>query len=478
MRGPTERRVFYAAAVPQSTPAGKVKHRFYSPQPNVPGRGIVASYTLGFWAVAVAVGLIAGLGGALLIELLRGVEHLAWSFHHGSFLAAVMRASALRIVLVLFLAGVLTGIGALVLRRLPGFGGGEVSEALWLRDAHLGLVQSLSRAVLSIVTVAMGSSLGREAAPQLAGAAAASRLCDAISLPRWQRRLLVACGAGAGMAAVYNVPLGGALFALEVLLGTVTLPLVLPALLTTALATLVAWVAIPNHALYELPGYRISAALIVWALLVGPLAGLLAVGWVRLIALMHRLRPTGPWRLIAPVIVLTSLGAVAIKYPELLGNGQDTVRLATLGALSVGLLGALVVLKPLATAACLGSGAPGGLFTPTLTFGVLFGGLLGHAWGGLWPGASPGSYALVGGAAVLAASMQGPLAAIVLILELAHHSDTLVVPLLLAVAGATVVARLLGAPSLYSARLGESTEQAARKSGESPPEAEVPSAET
>ncbi len=368
------------------------------------------------------------------------------------------RASALHIVLVLFLAGVLIGIGALMIRRLPGLGGGEVSEALWLRDAQLGLVQSLSRGVLSIVTVAMGSSLGREAAPQLAGAAAASRLCDAISMPRWQRRLLVACGAGAGMAAVYNVPLGGALFALEVLLGTITLPLVLPALLTTALATLVAWVALPNHPVYVIPGYRISAPLVVWAILIGPLAGLLAVGWVRLIARVHKLRPTGWRRVVAPVVVLTALGVVAIKYPQLLGNGQETVQLATIGALSVGLLAALVVLKPLATAACLGSGAPGGLFTPTLTFGVLFGGLVGHAWGGLWPGASPGSYALVGGAAVLAASMQGPLAAIALVLELAPRSETLVVPLLLAVAGATVVARVLGAPSVYSARLGAASE--------------------
>ncbi len=148
----------------------------------------------------------------------------------------------------------------------------------------------------------------------------------------------------------------------------------------------------------------------------------------------------------APIVVLTGLGVVAIKYPQLLGNGQDTVALATVGALSVSLLAPLFVLKPLATAACLGSGAPGGLFTPTLTFGVLFGGLVGHAWGGLWPGASPGGYALVGGAAVLAASMQGPLAAIVLVLELAPRSQTLVVPLLLAVAGATVVARVLGAP--------------------------------
>ena len=444
--------------MPRSTHAGSVRSRFSSPQPNVPGRGIVASYRLSFWAVAVAVGVIAGLGGAALLELLKGVEHLVWSFQHGSFLAAVTRASALHVVLVLFGAGVLTGIGALMIRRLPGFGGGEVSEALWLRDAQLGLVQSLSRGVLSIVTVAMGSSLGREAAPQLVGAAAASRLCDAISMPRWQRRLLVACGAGAGMAAVYNVPLGGALFALEVLLGTITLPLVLPALLTTALATVVAWIVLPNHAVYVIPSYRVAAPLVVWAVLVGPLAGLLAVGWVRLIARVHRLRPTGWGRLVAPMIVLTGLGVVAIKYPQLLGNGQETVQLATVGALSVGLLAALVVLKPLATAACLGSGAPGGLFTPTLTFGVLFGGLVGHAWGGLWPGASPGGYALVGGAAVLAASMQGPLAAIVLILELAPRSQTLVVPLLLAVAGATIIARVLGAPSVYSARLGETSE--------------------
>jgi chloride channel protein, CIC family len=434
--------------------------RFYSPQPNVPGRGIVASYQISFWAAAIAVGVIAGLGGAALMELLKGVEHLAWSFEHGSFLGAVKRASALHIVLVLFLAGVVIGAAALVIRRLPGFGGGEVSEALWLRDAKLGIVQSLSRGVVSIVTVAMGSSLGREAAPQLAGAAAASRLCDAVAMPRWQRRLLVACGAGAGMAAVYNVPLGGALFALEVLLGTITLPLVLPALLTSGLATLVAWVALPNHAIYVIPAYRLSAPLVVWAVLIGPVAGLLAVGWVRVIARVHQLRPTGWRRAIAPVIVLTALGFVAIKYPQLLGNGQDTVALAAIGALSVGVLAPLVVLKPLATAACLGSGAPGGLFTPTLTFGVLFGSLIGHAWGGLWPGASPGSYAIIGGAAVLAASMQGPLAATVLVLELAPRSESLIVPLLLAVAGATVVARVLGAPSVYSARLGEPSDEA------------------
>jgi H+/Cl- antiporter ClcA len=158
-------------------------------------------------------------------------------------------------------------------------------------------------------------------------------------------------------------------------------------------------------------------------------------------------------RLIAPVVVFTALGALAIAYPQLLGNGKNVVQLALLAQLGAGLLAVLLVLKPLATAACLGSGAPGGLFTPTLAFGVLLGGLLGQGWSELWPGSPLGSYAMIGGAAVLAASMQGPLAAVVLMLELTHHGEGLLVPILLAVVGATVVSRLLGAPSIYSARL-------------------------
>lgn len=429
--------------------------RFSSPQPNVPGRGIVAGYQPSFWGLVVAIGLAAGVAGALLMLLLRGLQHLFWSYDMGAFLPAVQNVSDLHRVLVVTGAGIVAGIGALLLRRLHGFGGGEVSEAVWLDDGRMDLAPSISRGTLSIAVVAMGASLGREGAPQLSAAAVASRLCARFGVPPWQRQLLVACGAGAGMAAVYNVPLGGALFALEVLLGTVTLPLVLPALLTSVIATAVAWIALPISPAYSHPQWGVSAALVGWAVAIGPLAGLAAVVWVRMIERMHELRPTGIGRLLAPIGVLAVLGFASIEYPQLLGNGQDTVQLALAGGLSVGLLGALVVLKPLFTAACLGSGTPGGLFTPTLTFGVLFGGLLGHAWSLVWTGTPEGSYALIGGAAVLAASMQAPLASVVLILELAHHTDTLMVPLLLAVALATVVARRMGAPSIYSARLGD-----------------------
>jgi CIC family chloride channel protein len=427
--------------------------RHASPQPNVPGRGIIAGYPLRFWALVVVIGVGTGLGGALLTVILRAVEHGSWSYHVGTLLDGAMRAGASRHILVLLLAGVIAGIGGLLIKRVRGSGAGEISEALWLGGGHLTFWKSAARGLLSIVIVGMGVSLGREGAPQLTGAALASSLSERAKLPIWQRRLLVACGAGAGMAAVYNVPLGGALFALEVLLGTLALPLVLPALATSLIATFVAWIAVPDRPTYHVPFYGVSASQIVWAAVIGPLAGLLAVGWVRLIAYINTLKPRRWGRIVAPIVIFTALGAVSIAYPQLLGNGKNVVQLAFTNRLGIVVLAVLLVLKPVATAACLGSGAPGGLFTPTLTIGVLFGAVLGHGWAVLWPGAPLGSYAIIGGASVLAASMQGPLAAVVLVLELTRTNDGLMVPVLLAVTVATVVARRLGAPSIYSARI-------------------------
>jgi H+/Cl- antiporter ClcA len=317
----------------------------------------------------------------------------------------------------------------------------------------MAVIPSVARAVVSIVTVALGVSLGREGAPQLVGAASASWLSDWGGLPTWQRRLLVASGAGAGFAAVYNVPLGGSLFALEVLLGTLALPLVLPALATSVIATCVAWITLGTGPTYRLPAYAVHPQQLAWAALAGPIIGVVAIVWVRIIAWAGSHRPTGRGRYIAPFVVFTILGLVSVEYPELLGNGKGVVQLAALGSVSFGLLWVLFVLKPLATAACLWTGSPGGLFTPTLTVGALLAGILGYGWLHLFPGARTGSYAIIGGGAFLAASMQGPLSGVVLVLELTRNFDSLMAPTLLAVVEATVIARRLGAPSIYSARL-------------------------
>jgi chloride channel protein, CIC family len=426
---------------------------WFSPQANVTGRGIVASYSPRFWGIVIVLGLITGIGAAALVGLLHLVEHLAFGYRRGPFLDGVAAAAAWRRIVALVVAAVVVAVGVFVLGRLPVSGGTEVSEAVWLRGAHMAVVPSVARAVLSIVTVGLGVSLGREGAPQLVGAAAGSWLSDWGRLPTWQRRLLVASGAGAGFAAVYNVPLGGALFALEVLLGTLALPLVLPALATSVIATCVAWIALGTGPTYRLPLYGVHPQQLAWGALAGPIIGVVAIIWVRIIAWAGSHRPTGRGRYIAPFVVFPILGLVAVRYPELLGNGKGVVQLAAVGSISFGLLWALFLLKPLATAACLWTGSPGGLFTPTLTIGALLSGILGYGWLHLFPGAQIGSYAIIGGGAFLAASMQGPLSGVVLVLELTRNFDSLMAPTLLAVVEATVIARRLGAPSIYSARL-------------------------
>jgi len=118
--------------------------------------------------------------------------------------------------------------------------------------------------------------------------------------------------------------------------------------------------------------------------------------------------------------------------------------------LGTGLLLWLLVLRPLATALCLKSGAPGGLFTPTMTFGALLGGLFGEAWSHVAPTIPKDSYAIVGAGAMLASASQGPISSIVFMLELTNHTDALIVPLMIAVAGATITARKFEQHSIYS----------------------------
>jgi H+/Cl- antiporter ClcA len=314
--------------------------------------------------------------------------------------------------------------------------------------------------LLSVLLVGMGASLGREGAPKQAGAVVANFLSDRAGLSDEQRKLLVACGAGAGMAAAYGVPLGGALFALEVLRGVLALRLILPALLASAIAAGISWLALPDAPTYLVPAYSTSASVILWALLAGPIAGVVSVVYVRVIAWADRNKPSGWRRVLAPTLALGLLGIVSIAFPQILGNGKDIAQLAFTNQVTPLLLLALLFLKPAATAMCLGSGVPGGLFTPSLALGALLGGLLGYLWGLLWPGVPPGLFAVIGSAAVLAATTHGPISAVVLTMELTGRDRSFILPLLLAVGTATVVARTIDRRSIYDARFTDKEVQA------------------
>jgi H+/Cl- antiporter ClcA len=313
--------------------------------------------------------------------------------------------------------------------------------------------------VISEVVIGMGASIGREAAPKLMGGASASVLSHWFHLSPAQKKLLVACGGGAGLAAVYNVPLGGAIFTAEVLLGSFALPTVLTALACSLIATITAWIFLSSNATYaNIPAYHFSASVMVWSVLAGVVIGFLALGYVRLIGWISAQRATGTRILWVMPLTFAAVGVVGIWYPQLFGNGKDMAHDAFLGLGGLGLLFALFALKPLLTAATLGAGAAGGVFTPFLATGAVLGGFLGVAWTHVWPGAPIGAFALIGAAAMIGASMQAPLAGLVLVVELTHSGFNIMIPMMTATAIATLIVRQIDGYSIYSARLPRSGE--------------------
>jgi chloride channel protein, CIC family len=449
----------------QQPPAGRVRvppplisrrlpsGRGATEQPNAAGDGD-AALTPVFWAMVVLTGVAAGLFGDLMMLILFSVQHLAFGYRSGSLEAAVEHSSDLRRLVVLLAAGVIGGVAWFLLRRYTSGEQTDLDDVVWGDGARLSFRRSLGTSVISELVVGMGASIGRENAPKLMGGASASVLAGWAGLSPAQRRLLMACGAGAGLAAVYNVPLGGALFTAEVMMGSISIPVVLPALACSYIATATAWLYLPNHPTYlDIPDYRFTVPLLIWALLAGPVLGLAASGYIRLIGWVTHHQASGRVTLAAPAIAFGILGVIGFAYPQLFGNGQDMAHDAFVGADGFALLLALMALKPLVTALCLGSGASGGLFTPTLSTGAVLGGAIGVAWSLAFPGSPSGAYALVGAAAMLGAAMQAPLAGLALILELTGGGFALMIPMVAATVAATVVARYVDGYSIYSARL-------------------------
>ena len=424
-----------------------------SPQPNILAAAPDAALmTAKMWTMVLLTGIGAGLTSGLLMRLLRLVQHFSFSYSTGDFLTGVRNTSGEHRILVVALGGIVAGLSLYYQGRITGGSGAEVTGAIWHKQGQFEAAPTIAKSLISIVVVGMGAAIGREAALKDTGAAVAGKISDWTSLSPEQRHLLVACGAGAGMAAAYNVPLGGALFAIEVLLGTMSLTNVLAAVITSFVAVAVSWSFLPNVPTFNVAQLAITPSLLIWAAVAGPILGAASAVYVRFMGWSETGKPKAYMVIVAPVLVFICLGIVSVRFPEILGNGKNVVQEAFGSQPGTGLLCWLLILRPLATAMCLKSGAPGGLFTPTMTFGALLGGLLGEGWSYVAPATSKDSYAIVGAGAMLASASQGPLSSVVFMLELTNHTDALIVPLLIAVAGATLMARKLEVHSIYSIR--------------------------
>jgi CIC family chloride channel protein len=409
-----------------------------------------------FWVLVIATGALAGLGAGGLLAMLRLVQQLAWPAAD-SFVGAVEAASPLRRVLVPALAGAGVGLLGLLLRTpLGGQGTARIIEAIWYRGRGLALGRTLVRGVVSVAAVGMGASLGREGALVQTGAAAGSWLASRLGIEERQARVLVACGAASGISAAYDVPIGGALFGLEVLLGSFALELLGPIVVSCVVATAVSRTIPGAHVEYIIPQYELlRPSEILMGLGLAPLFGLASAVYVRVMGWVEvQLDRLPRWAQPAlPPLALAAVGAAAIRWPPVLGNGFDTIQDVVVGGVPLAALAALPVLKLLATALCAGAGVPGGLFTPSLFYGAALGGLAGELLALAFPGSPPpGALALVGMAAVLAGTTHAAVSSVLIIFEMTGDYGV-ILPLMLTAAVAAATSRAIEPDSLYTAPL-------------------------
>ncbi|HWL88158.1 MAG TPA: chloride channel protein, partial [Polyangiaceae bacterium] len=357
------------------------------------------------------------------------------------------------------LGGLLAGvIGMLLARAPPSHGVGDVMEAVVLGRVHLSMRVTLLKSLASWLAIAAGGSIGREGPLIQFGGAVGKFVSDRFRLSNGQARILIAAGTAAGFAAAYNTPFAAVLFVLEVVAGVVVLETMVPALIATVLATALTRVVVGSGPVYGERAFVLRSPLELLAFAgLGIGAALVAQGFMRLLSLGEKCfrRPAFPlpWR---PAVGGLVAGLFIAGLPEVAGNGYEPLNAVLDARFSAAFVAVLLVGKALATTASVSSGSPGGVFTPSLLLGGCAGFLYALALeraAGVVIGPA-GGYALVGMAAVTAATTHAPLMAAVMAFELSGDY-AIVLPLVLATAVSTATSRALRKDSIYTAELSD-----------------------
>ena len=375
--------------------------------------------TVEFGCAIVIIGLLAGVAGGATTLLLHSVEHLTYHYTFGTLLTGVGGSSPVRRALGPMIGGAIAGCGWWILRRRTEVP--PLSAAIKSPDPLPRWPLSID-AALQVLLVGSGASLGREGAPRQLAAALSDFGTSRWSFTPRDREILLACAAGAGLAAVYSVPLGGALFAARILLGTWHPRAVGVALITSSLAVAVASpVTHLQHAL-TWPEAKLSYLFAFLALAIAPLAAAVGLAFDRVMAAARPRVQLRSWVLIPSIAAAGLLtGICSIWWPELPGNGRSILTVSLNSGLTLGAAAVILLLKPLLTAIFLRAGALGGMLTPALATGAAAGSVAALALNHL-AGTSihVSAVSLTCAAGVLAITQRAPLFAALFVWELAR----------------------------------------------------------
>jgi CIC family chloride channel protein len=428
--------------------------------------------TLALSLLSVALGIVAGVGAfgfRVLIGFLHNLfflKKLSWIYDSnlhtpiGPWGRWVALAPAVGGVFVVFLVKNLAP-------EAKGHGVPEVMDAVYYKKGVIRPVVALVKSMASALSIGSGGSVGREGPIIQIGAAFASSVGQLARASRWQLATLVAAGGGAGIAATFNTPIGGVLFAVEILMLEISVRTLVPVALATATATHVGRYLLGNHPAFDVPATATNVAsgfaLLPAYVLLGCLMALVSVVFIRAIYgaedLFERLIPERPY--LRHVVGMLGVGLTAVLLMRFAGHyyvegvGYATILDILSGTLNgIGLLLALLALKLLATSLTLGSGASGGVFSPSLFMGATLGAAFGLTLRACLPGLqiNPAAFALAGMAGLVAGATGAALTAIVMIFEMTLDYGV-ILPLTITAAVSYGLRRAFFAESIYTMKL-------------------------
>jgi len=407
--------------------------------------------------IAIFIGVFAGFAAIGIRALILAISNISFT-GSGNLLENIMSTSWYWIILIPIIGGFIVGpIIYFFAPEAKGHGVPEVMQAILLKGGVIRGRVAFIKTIASAITIGTGGSVGREGPIIQIGSSLGSIAGQFFRVPSKRLKTLVACGAAAGIAAAFNAPIAGALFAVEIILMDFAVAQFSPIVISSVMATVISRSFEGDFAAFIVPKYElISPYEIGFYFILGALSGFVAYLFIKTLYFSedyfdNKLKFP---EYLKPVLGGLGVGIVALVFPQIMGVGYDTINNALFGNMIWYIALALVFIKILATSLTLGSGGSGGIFAPSLFMGAMLGYFFGSFVHQYFPdiSASPGAYALVAMGGLVAGTTRAPITAIIIVFELTSDYH-IILPLMITCIISTILSARFSRESIYTLKL-------------------------
>jgi chloride channel protein, CIC family len=407
--------------------------------------------------VALIIGVLAGFGAIGIRLLIREISDFCFP-GGGTLLDNIIQTPWYIKIAVPVIGGLIVGpIIHFLAPEAKGHGVPEVMQSILLRGGIIRPRVAVIKAIASAVTIGTGGSVGREGPIIQIGSSLGSTVGQFFNIHGTRIKTLVGCGAAAGIAAAFNAPIAGALFAVEIILMDFAWARFSPIVISSVMATVISHNFESNLATFIVPPYQLVNPLeLVFYLMLGLLSGLISYLFIKVLyAFEHFFENHLKFpEYLQPALGGMIIGLTALYFPQIMGVGYDSINNALYGETIWYLALTLIFVKILATSFTLASGGSGGIFAPSLFIGAMLGCFFGSFVHQYFPTitATPGAYALVAMGGLVAGTTRAPITAIIIVFELTNDYD-IILPLMITCIISTILSSKLSRESIYTLKL-------------------------